>query len=259
MTPEERAVDPPRHVGIVSKTAKVSPVDLAFMAAALRIQVREHFAPAWGMAPIEVAAYQNAANLPPHLAAVIFLVGDDGNKESLGYHVDVGGVVFALVDVDQTRADGGEVSAVASHELTELLLNPHLDRWVWVPSLALFLWREAADPVEDLTYPILATIEGAQRVVTVSDFIKPEYFEPGGAGGWSGIGAAGDFLGKVAPLALSPGGYQIAKRANGQIVYLPERPGSAAGAASSTPARVAAKLARLTSRLAALSSTLPPA
>lgn len=235
MDPEIRRIDPPRHVALISKTGAVPAADVAFMAAALAVQLRDHVCPAWGLPAIELAAYQDGAPLPPSLAAVLYLVDNDGNPASLGYHASLAGLVYGFVDVRQTRGGHGSVSAVASHEAIELVLNKNLDRWIWIPSRRLFFWREACDPVQELTYQIEVELAGVKRSITVSDFILPEFFDADHDG-------PGDHVGLIRPLAISPDGYQVAKTDDGRIVTLPEDSPTAA-------AHIAGKRARELSRL----------
>lgn len=231
-------VDPPRHIAVISKVPSFAGADLAFLAAALAIQVRDHVCKAWGLLPIEVAAYLDGADLPPSTAAVLYLVENDGNPASLGYHASIGGLVYGFVDVKQTRAEGGRLSVVASHEIIEMILNKLLDRWVWESRLGLFLWREACDPVQDLSYPIAVEIMGQKRLVFAADFLLPNYFD-------STSRTWGDFLGRVSPLQISADGYQVAKDRSGRIVSLPQGSPTAA-------AHVAKKLSRELSRLTRL-------
>ncbi len=245
----------PLHIALISKTNQVSAAAVAFIAAAITIQLREHVCPAWGLPPVHVAAYSDDVKLPPELAAVIYLVDTDGNPDSLGYHATIADLVYAFVDVTQTRGSLASISAVTSHEAIELVLNAYLDAWIPVPFPLAFepfpltfdgvayqieYWREGADPVQELTYPIETKIGAETREIRVSDFVLPAWFV---AAGPSNDGP-GDFLGQVRPLQITPGGFQVARRSDGKILWLPEDSEIAAQAVAQKFGRVLSRLSR---------------
>ena len=233
----------PRHIAVINRSAKVGPTSFAWMVAAVALQVREHVCPAWGIPPIEVAPYNDGVKLADDVAGVIYLVSNDGNQDSLGYHTAIGKLAYGFVDVDQTISEGGKVPVVLSHEVIEMALNQFLDAWLPGPKNLTYA-REGCDPVEDLTYAVVAEILGQTKPIDVSDFITPDYFDESQQ--------YGDFLKRVKPFEITPGGYQIAKTEGLRIVYLPLDSNEA-------QARAQAKAARSWSRTNALAGQgVPP-
>jgi hypothetical protein len=202
----------PKHIAVVDH-ANLDPSELAFHVAAVEIQLRDHVAPLWDGWPPGVAFYGHAARIPPDQAAVLAYVLDDGNAESAGYHTEIAGLVYGLVDVGQSRLP----SVTLSHEACEMYGNARLSRTVPGPKNRLY-YVELCDPTQAQTYEIEVTLFGVTRKVPVSDFVLP---------GWYGIPNThfGDvrttYMGQqLAPFQVAPGGYQIAEDTDGEIIFL---------------------------------------
>jgi hypothetical protein len=233
------AISPPRHVAIILKTKLVDPADFAFMVAAVAKQVRSQLCPAWNIAPVEVAAYTDHANLPPEVTAVIFIVDSDGNADSLGYHTEIGNRVIGFVDAGQTLKDGGSVSAVLSHEVCETVIDASVN--TWAPGPDGYEWAaEACDPCEAVSYAMAAVIDGEARNVDVSDFVVPAFFD-------STSREPGDFRGRGTHFDVLPGGYQILRDVSGHIFYLDDT-GKVTSAADASD-KLKAKLAKFGGRV----------
>lgn len=102
--------------------------------------------------------------------------------------------IFALDDLDYQ----GEWTSTLSHELCEMIANGGINLFALGPYKGTMAWWpfEVCDACEELVY----RIDG----VPVSDFLKPEWFEPAHAPGDMKM----DFLGALdAPFTLTPGGY----------------------------------------------------
>src|SRR5262249_53000547 len=105
---------------------------------------------------------------------------------------------FAKDDI----ADSGEYTSTLSHELLEMIADPNVNLYAigkfrqnGKTRTGLF-GLEVCDPVEANYYKI--------NGVTVSDFVKPEWFEPDHKPGQMRM----DYLGKIdAPFMLAEGGY----------------------------------------------------
>lgn len=206
------ATDTPLHIAVVDHAA-LDARDLAFQVEAVAIQLREHAAPLWDGKPPGVSFYGRADRLLPDQAAVLAYVKDDGNAESAGYHTEIGGLVYGLVDVSQSRV----LSLTLSHEALEMYANARLRRTLPGPKNRLY-FVELCDPTQRQSYEIEVTLFGETRQVSVSDFVLPGWF-----------GRPNTYLGdvrttymdqKIAPFEIAPGGYQIAEDTDGEILYL---------------------------------------
>ncbi|MGH7053673.1 MAG: hypothetical protein ACREFA_07635 [Stellaceae bacterium] len=189
------------QIAAINESATVADAQVPAVVAALQRQVREHFAPAWGIdAQLSVSA-RGAVPAPDSWQLV--LLDDSDQADALGYHeTTAAGLPLGKVFVRTSTQDGENWPVCASHELLEMLADP----WVCDTVLAqtsesagTLYPREVCDAVEGATYEI----DGVQ----VSDFVLPAYWFPA----VPGVTLAGpfDWLKQLqAPLpALLPGGY----------------------------------------------------
>ena len=163
---------------------------------ALQKQIREHFAPAWGLR----ARLVFGAGPRRSMQVVLRDVSDE--EGDLGYHfLDGYPVTYVFVKEDKDRY--GEFTSTLSHELLEMIADPGANlyadgfyrgkhgkhRAAWIP-------YEVCDAIEENLYKI----DG----VPVSDFLLPEWFEPE----HTDRSMKMDYLGVLdRPFALAPGGY----------------------------------------------------
>lgn len=169
------------RVALVPYKVPLEPGLLERVAKALDRQVREHFAPLWGIeASVHPVADWHAV---PHDHARIILV-DQLDSGALGVHANKDGLPYALV------AARGEWSVVASHECLEMLADPTGNRLLRGPSPIegqgeVELLVEVCDPCQGQRWSY--QLDG----VAVSDFCTPDYYDGGaeGAGPWSFRGA----------------------------------------------------------------------
>ena len=143
-----------------------------------------------------------------------FIVQTLDDPQALAYHDEENGYPALYVGRDVILNNGGtimrgsnSISAAFSHEVLEALEDEFCDFYAdWRDGTNLVA-LEICDPVEDGSYEIS---DGAS-IVTVSNFVHPEWFR---------LGASRrkyDHLGMLtAPLTLSPGGY-VALRSGEQI------------------------------------------
>lgn len=220
-----------REIAVICPPGMWDPASFAFAVEAARIQLREHFLPAWGdylpnKGPLEVVAYADSTNLAPTSFYPIEIVRQiDG---ALGDH---GGI--ALLDSAWGRSR--PESTVLTHEILELAGDRFGDRWVRLPS-GLVVALEVGDPVENDYYAITATIGGATRDVWVSNFVQPAWFG-------EGVGQL-DHMG----LCKFPGdnrGYMIVQEPDGSTINV-----FASHAGQDYQARVCAKVCEPRSRTA---------
>lgn len=207
---------PPSHIAIVRVSQQASERDVAFWCEAVRIQLQQHAAPAWGMPPPGVFVYDLDTFEPeePNVP-IIAIVDDDGNDQAAGFHSAFGGVAFGLVDLHQAS----EPSRTLSHEALELWGNSQLDRWVPGPG-GLEYAVELSDACQRDQYTIDVEMFGEKRAVVVSSFVYPEWFQAGAEGPTAHLAPCDE------PFELAPGGYAIARNDGGQVVYLSHRDGA---------------------------------
>jgi hypothetical protein len=126
-------------------------------------------------------------------------VSDYSDGSALGYHyVTVDNVPYGRVFAHTILNYGESWEVVFTHELFEMLADPHVSRTEW--SGLNFYYLEVADPVEDWHYAYYRR-SLTNQLVQISDFVTES---------WYVIGAPGpyDFKGYVKhPLQLLPGGY----------------------------------------------------
>lgn len=200
----------PRHIAVVNHSTMATDEDVAFWVDACNIQLREHCAPLWDGEPPGLSFLGSADHIPANEAAVLGVVDDDGNASSAGYHTIVGDLVYGLVDMHQSPLP----SVTMSHEALEMYGNARLVRTVMAPKGRRF-WVELNDPTQRQTYNIEVELFGQRRQVPVSDFVLPRWF------GLPQQDRRTTYIDqKVAPFEIAPGGYQIARESDGQIVFL---------------------------------------
>jgi hypothetical protein len=183
--------------------------DLQPLASALSIQVNRDFLPAWG---VQAKLWFTQTGQHPHPDHWVLGLYDDADQAgALGYHdVTPAGQPLGKIFVKTTLADGGLVSVTASHELLEMLGDPNInlaaerDDASGAPSK--FYAYEVADACEsdsdgyDIILP--AGWVGAGKVIHVSDFVLPSWFESFRTDG------PFDFMDKIhSPFQLLSGGY----------------------------------------------------
>jgi hypothetical protein len=227
----------PGKFALVDAGAGIDPAAGGRVAAAIQRQVREHFAPAWGFGyQVEVRAATAAAPLAPDECPV-YLLADVTEKDRLGSHSIEGGRPSARVYVLLAERCGRSWTAIASHEILEVLADPWLRLCV---EMSDGFWdREVADRVQAETY----VIDG----VEVSNFNYPACFEPDAGGKFDHMGTS------TRPNEIRPGGYAQRRSWFGwRIVGEPDAYRaalSAAGVSRGSARRSRSWLGRLLSRL----------
>jgi hypothetical protein len=201
----------PIQVALVSLVESLSP-SLQDVRDALQIQLRRDFAPVWGI-DAEVTSYPAGALSVPAGSWMLHIVDDEKALSRLepqrdpdgiplpGLHLETpAGAPQAHVLLDRpdgegqqgaaSLSDGQTWSIVASHELLEMLVNPHCNRTAWRQSdrdsgEIEFFALEIADPCESrgFEYSIhldkqsVNTAAAADGVdIEVSDFVYPSWF-----------------------------------------------------------------------------------
>lgn len=194
------------EIALVNAAGAQDPDDFAFAAEACRIQLQQHFLPAWDgylpdEIPMTVVGYSSTRDLKPGSFWGIEVLA---SLDSPGVRGDHGGLRAAGKAWGRSLPD----SVVESHEVLEAALDHYSDRWIRLPDGTVTA-LEACDAVEEDSYPIAVTIGGVTRDVQVSNFLYPAWF--------------GEGVGKLDHMGLcrSPGenrGYLIVQLDDGQTV-----------------------------------------
>lgn len=191
----------PINVMLVNETSTESTEDAWNTAWALDYQARFHFAPAWRISarvtlmpkdhPIPVGAW------------IIHMLDNIDDPSALGYHDEDGNEVpYSRVGVKASIADGSSASEVASHELLEMLVDPHINLTVIDQKNNRLYGYEVGDPVQGNAYDVGAP-EGRVTGVAVADFALPAWFD-----GNTPVDAPSSFRASVkGPFAVAPKGY----------------------------------------------------
>jgi hypothetical protein len=186
-------------IAVINQSSFVADAGGRQLTAALQTQVTRDFAPIWGESAMLYYVAKGQHPLPGSWWLV--LLDDADQAGALGYHdITAQDLPLGKVFCKTTIQDGGQYTVTASHELVEMLGDPHINLAA-VASLAdgttMVFAYETADAVEadKLGYMI--------GTVLVSDFVTPAWFDPAAL-----KGTRFDFGGHVtAPLQLLPGGY----------------------------------------------------
>lgn len=178
---------------------------VAAIAAALQTQLERDFAPIWGIEPPRVTVEGRGEP--------IYIFDSDASGDYGATTVDRGGRPYAHVfakpsfDHDADWLTGRDsISSSISHEALEMLADPSVN--TFHHNAARLMWgHDVCDPVQEVTYGIRA----GGRLVPMSDFVRPAYFNPYGAAG------PYDFREQLrAPFTIARGGYATVEPATGQ-------------------------------------------
>jgi len=214
-----------KQIAIINKSTVVTNADVTSMANVCNTQITRDVAPAWGRSPIPVAFYSNE-NLVPSTAAKIYIFDNADQAGALGYHTEtMSGVVFGKVFA-KTIKDYGlptlykanaqksiTISSVLSHEVIELFVNPYVNLWSDGPQISQGneYSYEACDAVEGDVYQITITAKPSNIIVSVSNFLYPEYFDTA-----SPSTVKLDYLGLIkTPFTMTSNGYMVVRSTSG--------------------------------------------
>lgn len=174
---------------------------LAFIAAAVNLQMQRDVAPLWGGEVWTCVALDSLAGVRGTQARKVLTFRTKLRVAgALGFHTETSGVQYAEALPPPVRPPGEAIDGTTtSHEVIETFGDPTCDAYVRGPS-GRRLARELADAVESNAYPISVRIGPEMREVMVSNFVLPGWFT-GGAGPY-------DFLKRLdAPEKMTAGGY----------------------------------------------------
>jgi hypothetical protein len=170
------------------------------IANALQTQLYMHYAPFSQSAGADVVVLDNLTDAGSNDAIIIVFDTPDA-PDALGYHDLLNGRPYGKVFWGPIKDSGGtlmqgapSLSSVLSHEVLETVGDPYVNNWSLNLDGVLYAY-ELCDPVELDSYEI----DG----VSVSNFVGPRWFDPGGAGPY-------DYMQKlVAPFTMDDGGYML--------------------------------------------------
>jgi hypothetical protein len=181
---------------IVNRSKTVTDADVKRVLPALQKQITKQFEPAWGWGA------NLKFNTKRYDMQVVIKDRARGGGGFLGYHIKDNipiTYIFAKDDIE----DAGEYTSTLSHELLEMIADPAVNLYA-IGKFRDRLGRqrsglfglEVCDPVESNYYKI----DG----VVVSDWVRPEWFEPEHPKGKMKM----DYLGVIdAPFMIALGGY----------------------------------------------------
>lgn len=193
-----------RSIALVDHTKKYPPGPgvLEAMAKALTVQIERDFAPVWGVAPVPVSVGGRGEKIH------FFDTARDAGE--VGYHaVDPNGRPYAHVYARSAFGHGSDwltgpdaIAGTASHEALEMLCDPAANEFSFDGFRTLWA-REVSDPVQADAY----RIEVGRKLVPVSNFVLPAFFNP-----WS-EGPVDHLRRLKKPFTLAKGGYSVCSRA----------------------------------------------
>lgn len=191
-----------------SRTVIPNERELGRVVRALARQVRDHFAPAWGIGvELELLPRARASRIRRD-AWVLVILDDEESAGADGWHdLSPHGQPMGKVLAKEAIADSREWTSTASHELLEMLVDPDiaLGAAATVEGHARQYAYEVCDAVQANAYRY--EVGG----VHVSDFVYPSWFE-----GFRPRGTRFDQLGKCKrPLHILPGGYAVIAHVDG--------------------------------------------
>src|ERR1043166_4404917 len=140
-------------VAVINRSSVVQDGDVRNAVAALQKQVRNDFAPLWGVdADVSFAPH----NQVPSGSWVLAILDNSDQAGALGYHdMTKAGLPLGKVFAKTDQQFGENWTVTASHELLEMLADPDINLTAFVESDVggrLYAYK-VCDPWEDERYP----------------------------------------------------------------------------------------------------------
>lgn len=161
-------------IALLNRSSVLTDDEGRAIADALQIQVSRDLAPIWDVDA--TMTYVGLQEQPPSGAWWLQMLDTADLAGVLGYHeLTPDGLPAGKAFLKTTQAYGGLISVPISHELVEMLADPHVDQSIThraVGGTAMAYDKEIADPTEDdqWSYPI------GPRNIMCSDFVTPLWF-----------------------------------------------------------------------------------
>jgi hypothetical protein len=186
---------------VISNRSRVEDAEARRVVAAIQKQVDRDFFPSWGWRARLVFRGKSSTKPVPR-SAMQLILKNASNDGYAGYHVIDGVPKADVFTHDRHRKRLTDWQPTLSHEVLEMIADPGVNlyargyvKWGGHRRVA-FVAYEVSDPVQETLYEI----DGVQ----VSDFVTPEWFEPGRKPGSLKF----SFKESVtAPFELADGGY----------------------------------------------------
>lgn len=166
---------PTPQVVVVNESSKLDTKTLWNTVWSVAYQVKWQFGPLWKIAA-DFSVLDPGKPVPVD-AWILHLLDKIDEPGALGYHDEDGKEVpFGRVGIQTSEEDGISPSGVISHEALELLADPHINLTAFDGKKRLYP-LEVCDPAQGGVYDLGAPY-GRTTGVLVSDFVRPEYFDP---------------------------------------------------------------------------------
>lgn len=177
----------------------VTDAQVQALATALQTQVSRDLYPAWNVTAVVTSLTRTQAI--PVGAWPLYILDNADIQGALGYHDETLGVPYGRVFVKTAQQYGYSWTVTASHELLEMLVNPHVNLTVFNQTSNIagsIYFAEVGDPCEadSFGYKI--------NNILVSDFAYPAWFDST----QTARGTQYDYSRKLtAPFQIGTGGY----------------------------------------------------
>lgn len=184
-------------IAIINASSILTDDEVKEAVSAIQIQLDRDFSPIW-FTTAELTFFSKSQDVP--LTSWKIYVLDTSDQAGMaGYHNMTSSVqpeakIFAKTDKDS----GINWTVTLSHEILEMIIDPNTITTAFIaqsPTTGFMIAMEIADPVEDDKCGYLI------NNILVSDFVTPQWFEPGSSGKYSFCGHA------PKPLECADGGY----------------------------------------------------
>lgn len=188
-------------IAVLNQSSSVTDTAARACASALQTQIDRDFSPIWGLPPVRVA-FLPASKKPPKDAWWLVILDNSDQAGALGYHdLTRDGLPLGKVFAETAKSFGATWTVSASHELLEMLVDPHINLAATVETEAggmrLYAY-EVCDACEDDRFGY--KVGG----VLLSDFVTPAWFESF----WARKQTLFDFRNRIVePFQLLVGGY----------------------------------------------------
>jgi hypothetical protein len=190
------------QVAVINQSTVVPNADVQNLAYALNVQQWRDLYPTWGIKS-NVVFYPN--KVAPASSWQLVILDDSDQAGALGYHqLTANGHPLGKVFARTSQQAGLNWTITASHELLEMMGDPYVNLSAQVSNTQFYAY-ELCDACEDDSFGYQITLANG-KIVSVSDFVNPMYFNPTGSPGPAGF--TYDFQGHItAPLTLLVNGY----------------------------------------------------
>jgi hypothetical protein len=166
-------------VYVVNESTALNDTDAWSLSWALDYQSRFHFGRAGWRSDIRVSYVPGGGSAKiPAGGWILHLLDTADVQGALGYHDEDGNEVpYGRVFVKTSQSDQQQPSEVASHELLELAVDPHVNDSCLTGDGKRLYAKEVGDPCQGNGYDV-GDPEGRKTGVVVADFALPEWFDP---------------------------------------------------------------------------------